>query len=55
MACDKVGILLKFLPLYSPDYNPIESTFKDLKVWIKFNYLFAVEFNQFQDFLELAI
>jgi transposase len=30
-ACNEAGVLLKFLPPYSPDYNPIESTFKDLK------------------------
>jgi len=25
------GVLLKFLPLYSLDFNPIKNTFKDLK------------------------
>ena len=55
MACDKVDVLLKFLLPYSPDYNPIEFIFKDLKAWIKSNYLLAIEFNQFQNFLELTI
>jgi transposase len=30
--CDAYGIMLEFLPLYSPDFNPIEATFHDLKV-----------------------
>ena len=29
------GILLKFLPPYLPDYNPIELTFSMLKAWIR--------------------
>ena len=29
--CEERGVLLKFLPPYSPDFNPIENTFKDLK------------------------
>jgi transposase len=36
--CDNAGVLLVFLPPYSPDFNPIESTFKDLKAWIKRHY-----------------
>lgn len=48
-------MLLKFLPPYSPDYNPIESTFKDLKHWIRSNYLLVEQFNKFDEFLEHAI
>ena len=29
--CEDRGVLLKFLPLYSLDFNPIENIFKDLK------------------------
>ena len=29
--CDRTGIILKFLLLYSPDLNLIKATFKDLK------------------------
>ena len=54
-ACNEAGVLLQFLPPYSPDYNPIESTFKDLKAWIKTNYQLAAEFDQFPDFLEFAV
>jgi transposase len=30
--CKERRVLLKFLPLYSLDFNLIEATFKDLKV-----------------------
>ena len=29
--CDCSGVVLEFLPPYSPDFNPIEAMFKDLK------------------------
>lgn len=29
------GILLIFLPPYSPDYNPIEETFSSIKYYLK--------------------
>ena len=32
---EEKGILLKFLPPYSPDYNPIELTFSMLKAWMR--------------------
>ena len=53
--CEERGILLKFLPPYSPDFNPIENTFKDLKAWIKKNYRLAADFGEFSNFLEFAI
>jgi len=53
--CEERGILLKFLPPYSPDFNPIESTFKDLKAWIKRNNTLVADFDDFSDFLEFAI
>jgi transposase len=28
-------VLVRFLPLYSPDFNPIEESFTDLKAWIR--------------------
>ncbi len=33
--CREAGILLRFLPPYSPDFNPIEPSFHLLKAWIK--------------------
>jgi transposase len=29
--CNTYGVTLEFLPPYSPDFNPIEATFHDLK------------------------
>jgi transposase len=48
-------ILLKFLLLYSLDFNPIEATFKDLKIWIKRNYRLTADFEDFGNFLEFAV
>jgi len=32
------GILLVFLPPYSPDFNPIEESFSCVKAWIRKNW-----------------
>jgi transposase len=53
--CNEAGVLLKFLPPYSPDYNSIEATFGDLKMWIKRNYMLAADFKDFDNFLNFAI
>lgn len=53
--CEERGVLLKFLLPYSPDFDPIERTFKDLKAWIKKNFMLASEFDDFSEFLELAV
>jgi len=29
--CEQHGVKLRFLPPYSPDFNPIEATFNDIK------------------------
>ena len=51
----QIGVILKFLPLYLLDFNPIEAIFKDLKVWIKRNYILASKFKSFNRFLEFAV
>ena len=33
----RAGCLVRYLPPYSPDYNPIELTFAVLKAWIRRN------------------
>lgn len=33
--CYEVDVLLAYLPPYSPDFNPIETSFSVLKQWIK--------------------
>jgi transposase len=53
--CEYSGIILKFLPLYLPDFNPIKATFKDLKAWIRKNYMLVPEFKSFNSFLIFAI
>jgi transposase len=35
------GYLVRYLPPYSPNYNPIKLTFAVLKAWIKQNYLYV--------------
>ena len=53
--CSDFGIQLEYLPPYSPDYNPIEKTFKVLKSWIKRHYQQQEEWLDFRFFLELAV
>jgi len=33
--CDEAGVVLRFLPPYSPDLNPIEEFFGELKAYIR--------------------
>jgi transposase len=47
--CDEAGVKLVFLPPYSPDLNPIEEFFSDLKRFIKKNWQ-AYESDSGQDF-----
>jgi len=53
--CERAGVILKFLPLYSLDFNPIKATFKDLKTWIRRNYMLASKFESFNRFLKFVI
>lgn len=32
--CAAAGVVLEFLPPYSPDYNPIEQSFRAMKAWM---------------------
>jgi len=54
-VCEEKGVRLVYLPPYSPNFNPIEATFADLKRWIKRNYMLAETHNDFKDFLEDAV
>jgi transposase len=47
--CDDAGVKLVYLPPYSPDLNPIEEFFAELKTFIKRNWA-AYERNAEQDF-----
>jgi len=53
--CEEHGVLLKFLPPYSPDFNPIEATFNNIKAWIKKNHRLMQDFASFEAFLHFAI
>ena len=53
--CDEAGVLLAFLPPYSPDYNPIEEAFAELKQWLKKNYMLASGYEGFEGFLTAAM
>jgi hypothetical protein len=33
--CDDSGVILLYLPPYSPDFNPIEEIFEELKTYIR--------------------
>ena len=33
--CDERGVRLRYLPPYSPDFNPIEECFSFMKAWIR--------------------
>lgn len=55
-AIEEAGHLVRYLPPYSPDYNPIELTFSVLKAWMKRNWIFLRQScDTFGDFLELAL
>ena len=45
------GVQLEYLPPYSPDCNPIESSFHILKQWIKKHQLDIQLFDDFGVFL----
>lgn len=50
------GFIVRYLPPYSPDFNPIELTFSVLKAWIRRNWIHRREqFTKFEDFLWFAI
>ena len=56
--CAEAGVLLEYLPPYSPDLNPIETSFAILKSWIRRHsdiaQLYADE-RCFGHFLDLAV
>ena len=53
---EAAGFLVRYLPPYSPDFNPIELTFSILKAWMRRNWVSQREnFLNFGDFLWFAI
>lgn len=53
--CQDAGVVLAFLPPYSPDYNPIEEAFAELKAWMRKNYMLQEHYAEFDGFLETAV
>jgi transposase len=53
MLADR-GMCIKYLPPYSPDYNPIENTFHTLKAWLRRNHDLQAVFPDFRRFIEYA-
>ena len=54
--CRKAGVLIEFLPPYSPDLSPIEESFNVLKAWMRRNRELAKPFIDCYDlFLHVAI
>ena len=56
-AIEEKGCLIKYLPPYSPEYNPIELTFSVLKAWMRrhFEAFKAMFQNDFEGFLWYAL
>lgn len=56
--CEEAGVLLQYLPPYSPDLNPIETSFAILKSWIRRHFELAQAYaddRQYGQFLDLAV
>lgn len=56
--CQDAGVLLVYLPPYSPDFNPIEQSFAELKAWLKKNQVLLNGFegnSGFEGFLRLGL
>jgi transposase len=54
-ACARAGVLVRYLPPYSPDFNPIEYSFHDLKAWVQRNWIYTKKYPDFGQFLQEAI
>ena len=49
------GLKIEYLPPYSPDFNPIETTFATLKAWVRRNIWRLEFFADFGAFMKAAI
>ena len=52
--CEEKGVILLYLPPYSPDFNPIEEFFSVLKAWLKRHHELA-EHMSFRRYLHHAV
>jgi hypothetical protein len=53
--CQDAGIQLEYLPLYSPDLNPIEDSFNVLKAWVKRHIQMVCVFRDFGTFMAFGV
>lgn len=53
--CQENDVRLEKLTPYSPDFNLIEESFAELKMWIKKNRTFVEECERFEEFLRLEL
>jgi transposase len=52
---EDAGLKIAWLPPYSPDLNPIEETFAQLKAWIRKNRDMIPRFATYEEFLRCAL
>jgi len=53
--CDAASVKLELLPPYSPDFNPIEEAFAEMKAWMRKNYVLQSTYDTFEGFLGAAV
>jgi hypothetical protein len=53
--CKEAGVILAFLLPYSPDFNPSEEAFAELKAWMRKNYMLQDIYEDFEGFLDVAV
>ena len=52
---EATGVSLEYLPPYSPDFNPIEEAFAEMKAWMNRNYTLADSFDTVESFFEATL
>ena len=53
--CVDAGVILDFVPPYSPDFNPIEEVFAVLKAWTRKNNQLQDAYTNFEGFLKAGL
>ena len=53
--CHAHSVVLEYLLPYSPDLNPIEEAFAEMKAWMKKHYELQAGYEHFTGFLEAAL
>lgn len=53
--CERASVYIEYLPPYSPEFNPIELSFHDLKTWIRRNIHSLGNYIDFGNFLRFGL